>query len=424
MQKTRPRVFYGWWIVLAALVSTAFNSMTYSYGLSIFYKRLIDQFGWSRASLAGAVALSRLEAGLLGGVEGFLVDRYGSRAIILIGMPLMSLGFILLSRINSLTEFYVVFIGLVVLGQALSHQVPFDTTITNWFVRRRGTAFGLMRSAVAIGGGGAILTAWFISQYGWRAGFVAAGIGTFAIGFPVALVFRHRPEQYGMLPDGDVKEEEVAPEETGDSSSAAMSTGEPDIGMTVREALRSWPFWSISMAYAIRLAATSAVSLHAVPLVEDMGYSTAIAAAVLGSIGMVSLVGRVGGGILNDIIGTRRVAVGCILSLAFSFLIIAQAHTLWQVWLFVLIYAPSYGCSAATMPAIKGDFFGRRNFGTIMGLAGILQTGGSMFGPVFAGYVYDITKSYRIAFFVFAGLLMISAALFLSLKPPRYSGRS
>ena len=76
------------------------------------------------------------------------------------------------------------------------------------------------------------------------------------------------------------------------------------------------------------------------------------------------------------------------------------------------------------MPDIKGDYFGRRSFGTILGLSGILQTGGSMFGPVFAGYIYDVTNSYRLAFFIFAGLLMISAALFMSLKSPRYSGRS
>ncbi|MBI4282184.1 MAG: MFS transporter [Chloroflexi bacterium] len=427
LQKSRPRIFYGWWIVAAAFVSVFFNSMVYGYGMGLFYKRLIDVFGWTRASLAGAIALSRLEAGLLGGLEGVFVDKFGPKAIILIGMPLMGLGFILLSRINTLAEFYLIFILFVVVGQSLSHNIPFDTTITTWFIKRRGTAFGLLRGAGSLGGGAAVFLAWFIAQYGWRMGFLAAGVITILIGVPVALVFRRRPEYYGLLPDGDIPESRSAQVAGGAEKEAATApSGQraDDIGMTVMEALKSQAFWAISFGFAIRISATTTVVLHAVPLVEDMGYSPATAAAVLGSIGMVSLIGRLGGGILNDIIGTKVVAVSTACVLAFTFLFLAQAHSLWQVWLFVLIYAPAYGASVATMPALKGDHFGRRNFGTILGLSGVIQTTGSMFGPVFAGYVYDVTKSYRIAFLVFAVVCLVAAALFMSLKRPRYSSKS
>ncbi|MBI4282189.1 MAG: MFS transporter [Chloroflexi bacterium] len=428
MQQTKPRIFYGWWIVTGGIVKQAYTSMTYSYGLSVFYKVLIDQFGWSRASLAGAVSLSRLEAGLLGGVEGFLVDRYGPRPVAFLGVILVAAGFILLSRIDSLFEFYLIFL-IVAAGEGLSGGIPLDTTVVNWFIRRRGTAFGLLRTAISVAAAGVVLVSWFTYQYGWRAGFVAAGIGALVVGIPFALVLKRRPEYYGLLPDGDTRVTRANPgtvaiEGSGGSSSPLeVAAIDEDIGMRVTEALKTWAFWALSAGFAIRLAATSAVTLHAIPLVEDMGYSPATAAAVLGSIGMVSLIGRLGGGILNDIIGTKALAVGSACTLAFSFLIIAQAHSLWQVWLFVAIYAPSYGASAATMPAIKGDYFGRRNFGTIMGLAGILQTGGSMFGPVFAGYVYDVTKSYRLAFLVIAGVLLIAAALFMSLGRPRYSAK-
>ncbi|MFH1560373.1 MAG: MFS transporter [Chloroflexota bacterium] len=429
MQKRNSRVFYGWWIVLAAFVLMAFNSMAVLYGMSVFYKRLIDHFGWTRTQLAAAIALSRLEAGLLGGIEGFLVDKLGPRPVMLVGVVLVSLGFIVLSMINSLFQFYLVFIGMVVMGQSLSTMIPVDTTVANWFIRRRGTAFGLMRASVAVGAAGVVLVAWLVAQCGWRTAFVASGIGFFAVGIPAALVMRRRPEYYGLLPDGDTRETRGNPE-TGvaEESARPLSPGtatvaedEEDIGMPVLKALKSWPFWAISLAYAIRMGTTAAITLHAIPLVEDMGYSRVTAAAVLGSMGTVSIIGRLGGGVLNDIIGTKRVAVGCVLSLAVSFLILAQAQNLWHIWLFVAIYAPSYGCSAATLPAIKGDYFGRRSFGTILGLSGILQTGGSMFGPVFAGYVYDVTKSYRIAFFIFAGLLLIAAALFMTLGRPRYS---
>ena len=438
MQQDRPKFFYGWWIVLAAFLVLTFTSMTGGYGLSLFYKRLIDYFGWGRTALAGAISLSRLEAGFLGGIEGFLVDRFGPRIMILLGVILTSIGMVLLSFIHSLLAFYLIFILLVTVGRSLSSMIAIDTTVANWFIRRRGTAFGLLRSAVAVGAAGVIVVAWFIDMFGWRMAFVASGIGTLLVGIPAALVMRHRPEQYGMLPDGVPREpRQVRPQEVSGGSDggnegsdaapaaveSAQARAEPldeDIGMTVREALYSRPFWALSFGFAIRLMVTGAATLHAIPLVEDMGHSPATAAAVLGSMGMVSIVGRLGGGFLNDILGTKTVNVASVCTLAISCLIIAYAQELWQVWLFVALYAPSYGCSAATMPAIKGDYFGRRSFGSILGLSGMVQVVGSMLGPVYAAFVFETTGSYRLAFLSFAVLLLIAAALFVSLRRPRY----
>lgn len=427
MQESRPKIFYGWWIVLAAFLLLTFSSMTGAYGLSLFYKRLTDYFGWGRTALAGAVSLSRLEAGFLGGIEGFLVDRFGPRIMILLGVIITGAGMVLLSRINTILAFYVIFILLVTAGRSLSSMVAIDTTVANWFIRRRGTAFGLLRSAVAVGAAGVIVVAWFIDMYGWRMAFVATGIGTVLVGVPTALVMRHRPEQYGMMPDGEtVVQERVrnldirGGSEDATDVAKAQPEDEPDIGMSVMEALMTKPFWVLSFGFAIRLLVTGAATLHAIPLVEDLGFSRATAAAVLGSMGMVSIIGRLGGGVLNDTFGTKIIAVASVCSLAVSCVVIAYAQDLWHILLFVALYAPSYGCSAATMPAIKGDYFGRRSFGTILGLSGMVQMAGSMLGPVYAAYIFDVTGSYRIAFLSFAALLLISAALFASLQRPRY----
>ena len=393
--------------------------MTGSYGLSLFYKRLIDYFGWSRTALAGAISLSRLETGFLAGVEGFLVDKFGARRMVLIGIVLSSIGMILLSLIQSLLAFYLVFVILITFGRSLSSMVAIDTTIANWFIRRRGTAFGLLRTAVAVGAAGVIIVAWFIDQYGWRTTFVAIGIATFILGIPTALVIRHRPEHYGLLPDGDSELHEVEQSNNNHDENAPKEEGS-DIGMSVMKALKSKPFWTLSSGFGIRIMVTSAATLHAIPLVEDIGYSQTMAAAVLGSMGMVSIIGRLGGGLLNDYIGTKRVAVGSVCALAISCVILAYSQNIWHIWIFVAVYAPSYGCSAATMPAIKGDYFGRLNYGSIVGLSGMVQMAGSMLGPVFAAYVFDTTGDYRFAFLTFAVLLSISAALFASLSPPRY----
>ena len=419
MQQPR-RIFYGWWIVLAAFLALTFTSMTGGYGFSLFYKRLIDHFGWTRTGLAGAISLSRLEAGVLGGIEGFLVDRYGPTRIILLGIILSSIGMIWLSVIDSLLEFYLVFILLVTVGRSLSAMVAIDTTVANWFIRRRGTAFGILRTAVAVGAAGVIVVSWFINEFGWRSAFVATGIGILLIGIPTAFVMKPRPELYGLLPDGDSPVKTVDPATHATSDTENQHYPNNDIGMTVTEALYSRAFWALSIGFAIRLMVTGAATLHAIPLVEDLGYSGATAAGVLGSMGMVSIVGRLGGGFMNDAFGTKPVAVASVCLLAVSCLILAYAQNLWQVMLFVAIYAPSYGCSAATMPAIKGDYFGRKSFGSILGLSGMVQMGVSMLGPIFAAYVFDTSGSYSIAFLTFAGLLIISAAMFMSLKKPRY----
>ena len=426
MHNIKPKIFYGWWIVTAGVVTHIFSSMTYGYGKSVFYTVLIDYFGWSRTQLAAAISLSRLETGVLGGVEGFLVDKFGPRPLMVMGAIIMGFGFIMLSRINSLLEYYLVFILLIVVGQAFRGNIPLDTAVATWFIRRRGTAFGLIRAATAIGGAGVVIVAWFITEFGWRTAFVVIGIGTIRLGVPAGLVMRRSPEYYGMQPDGDTAKPSLVSAvahvaENRDSANAVPATS-VDIGMTVREAITSWPFWTITVAFALRSGTTSAMSLHTIPIVEDMGYSRTLAASVLGSIGMVSLLGRVGGGVLNDMFGTKPVTVVFMVTLAISFMVLVQAQNIGHVWVFVAIYAPSYGALAATLPAIKGDYFGRRSFGTILGLSGIPHTILSMMFPVFAAWVYDTSGTYNAAFIVFTVTMIIAAAMVLTLKPARYRG--
>ncbi len=438
MQSRKPKVFYGWWIVLAAFCLLTFTSMTGNYGFSVFYKRITDHFGWSRTALAGVVSLSRLEAGFLGGIEGFLVDRFGPRAMMLLGIGLSTVGMILLSRVETLLWFYIAFVAMVTVGRSLSSMIPVDTTVANWFIRRRGTAFGLIRSAISVGALGVVVVSWLIIEFGWRTTFMFTGFGTLLVGVPAAMVMRHKPEQYGMHPDGDPPRPaapagpvEIAGGANGNDATAVVGPGssEPpkqgtgeseDVGMTVTEALFSKPFWALSFGFAIRLTVTGAATLHAIPLVEDLGYSQTTAAVVLGSMGFVSIIGRLGGGLLNDKFGTKIINILSVLLLAVSCLILANAQTLWHVYLFVALYAPSYGCSAATMPAIKADYFGTRSYGSILGLSGMVQMAGSMMGPLYAAWMFDTTGSYRWAFLSFAALCLISAALFASLQKPRY----
>ena len=157
----------------------------------------------------------------------------------------------MLSEIDSLQEFYLVFILLVTVGRSLSAMVAIDTTVANWFIRRRGTAFGILRTAVAVGASGVIVISWFINEFGWRTAFVATGIGILLIGIPTAFVMKPRPELYGLLPDGDSPVKTVDPATNATSDTEYQHYPNNDIGMTVTVSLFSRAVWSLSIGFAI-----------------------------------------------------------------------------------------------------------------------------------------------------------------------------
>ncbi len=404
--KRPKRIFYGWWIVLGAALGMAVNAGLYFYGFGTFFDSLVSEFRSTRAVLSGAFSLARLEGGILGPIEGLLVDKFGPRKIMLFGVFLMGAGFLLLSRVSSITEFYLVFVLMVALGAGLGFSTPLFTAVGNWFVRRQGIAFGLAQSGIGLGGLLIPLLSWLIAQYGWRAAALAAGITIFVVAIPIAFVMRHKPEQYGYVPDGET----TPSEETREVSRQA--------DFTAREALRTRAFWLLSFTFSIRVMVTSAVTVHIMPFLLDSGFPREVAAAALGSIAFISVAGRLGFGWLGDRIAKRYVIAVLLLLLAGSFLLLGHVKSLWQLFIFLALYAPAYGGEATLMQTIRGEYFGRRAFGTIMGFMGMVMILGTVAGPLFAGYAWDITGSYNLAFMVFAGTMAVAVGLVLLAKPP------
>ena len=173
------------------------------HGFGNFIIPLSKEFGWNRTVVSTIFSLARLEAGFIGPLEGWLVDRIGPRKLMLVGIPLMGLGFILLSRVNGLLTFMLVYVLGVTLGNSVGMHTPASAAVANWFTRKRGLAFGIMWSGVGLGGLMVPVLGWAIEEFGWRQASVMVGIFVVVVGIPVASIMRHRPEQYGLLPDGD-----------------------------------------------------------------------------------------------------------------------------------------------------------------------------------------------------------------------------
>ncbi|MFH1560896.1 MAG: MFS transporter [Chloroflexota bacterium] len=439
-----PRIFYGWYVVAAAAGINVYGAGIWFYGFPIFYKVLLDEFGWSAAAGAAIVSLSRLEGGLEGPIIGWLVDKFGPRRMAVIGAVIAGTGFMLMSWVHAIEigpvhiNAFIFFVLLYALWIAVGYNTGFghasQAAVNAWFIKKRARAFAMF----SLGAGGSGLTVfalgWIINGYGWRTAAFFAGVGIFIIVIPLSLLLRHRPEQYGLLPDGD----EPPARSTSDGSSpldsqpAAVAASQergregprmkvdwPEYDFTVKETLLSMAYWMLVLGLSARAIAMTSVVIHevnyltnvrAIPLVQ--------ASAALGAMVTISLVGRLGFGILADYMDKRYVLIICSLLQAVGIYLLANATTMAQVWVFVVFYGIAYGGAIPVFMAVIGEYFGRTNFATIRGFMQFCHIPPTVLGPVYAGWIYDTTNNYQIAFMsIIAALVVGTVFLFFARRP-------
>lgn len=429
-QTTSPRssgIFYGWWVVIASMCALVIGSAFYWQGFGVFFLSLQEEFDTNRAAISGAIALSQLEGGMLGPVGGYLADRFGPRRMMTIGVSVMGIGFILMSMVSSLLEFYIVFLGIISVGMSVGVRVPALVAPANWFVRKRGMAIGISLTGSGLGGLFIPVLGILIATIGWRDTAIVAGIAVWTLGIPLAMVLRTRPEDHGMLPDGDRPSDRpataAARELQAGSAPAAAAAPDPLEGdYTLRGALRLPVFWFLAVAFGLRQFAVGAISLHVVPFLVDAGRSLEFASSILAATTLTSVVGRLGFGWLADRFPPRYIMAVSMVMVGVGALTLNFVGTGWTLLvLYIAVYAIGWGGGAVTMNATRGAYFGRRAFGTISGTMDFFQMFGLVLGPIFAGLVYDFTGSYTIAFTSFAVSAAASGVLMVFLRPPTRS---
>ncbi|MSQ15062.1 MAG: MFS transporter [Dehalococcoidia bacterium] len=418
----RSKIFYGWWIVAAGALVLGVYGGVYLYGFSIFFNPLIERFGWSRAALSGAFSVSRLETGLFGPLGGWLVDKYGPRVPMFIGTLLMGAGFLLLTQVNSLTSFYLIFLCLIAAGAGIGAVNSVTTVVGKWFIRRRTLATGLIISGVGLGGLIVPALAWIVTSFGLEVAYVIAGLTILAVGLPASFIMRSEPEKYGMLPDGNTIVESIG---AGAADQRAQSSTEPgdqprytEVNFTGPQAVKTRAFWLLGVAFGMRQMTVSSIAVHQIPFLVDKGFSLAEASAMLGLLAVLSVPGRILMGWLGDKYDKRYLLMGTLAMIIVSLIVFINVSNVWHVLLFLAIYSPAYGGGGPLMTSMRGEYFGRRHFGTIQGLNQWVQIWGTLIGPIFAGVMYDTTKSYNIAFLSFAAAGLVGILLTYQAKKP------
>ena len=385
------------------------------HGLGVFFSALQREYLWSSALLSGAFALSRAESGFLGPVEGYLVDRIGPRKMVAIGLVILGVGFVLLSRVDSLLSFYIALV-VIALGTGIGGFLAIMASLTNWFYRLRARAMAVATVGVNIGGLLIVLLTWAVDTYGWRAAAFICALIVWALIIPIIMVLRDRPEDYGLLPDGDV----APPARAGDSGDAAAQyTPDDDNDMTVREALYSQAFWLVSLVHGIAVMSLSALAVHQIERMVLAGVSLQMAGLVVTIYTGVGIFFRVLSGYIADIFDKRYVIAVFLVFQTAALFVFAVGNTVFMFVLFGLLFAPGWSGRGAALTAFRGELFGRKRFASITGVSMVVTNSLSLIGPVFAGYLFDVTGSYASPFLALSALSMVAAFLILLVRKPR-----
>jgi sugar phosphate permease len=411
------QTFYGWWIVAVSLLVLFVHSGAAFYSFGVLRDVLEDEFEASSGAISGAISLYMLIFGLTAPLAGRLTDKYGPKNVVVAGGLIAGLALLLLSLSTAVWNLYVLYF---VLGIGFSGAgfVPITTALSNWFTRRRGTAIGIAMLGVALGAIAlAPLTNFVIETASWRVSYVVLGVITLiCCVLPVMLVMKTRPQDMGLLPDGEQPVAVTASELA--TNPAEASAGPVELEWTTSTALRTMPYWLMLVAFFLANMAIAGVLQHEKKFLEDVGIAEATAAFALGFTGGIGGVGKLTFGFLADKITAKIGVLICFALQLVGVVLLLNTESEVMMWVFAIVFGFAMGGNVALQPLIVGDFFGIASFATIFGGILLAAAVGSALGPVLAGSMYDAFDSYTLTFTIFViGYAVAVTALIFARRP-------
>jgi sugar phosphate permease len=405
------KLFYGWRISFAGAAMQFLHSALLVQAFGAYVALLSEQKGWSKTALAGGAALQSVEGAVLGPVLGWLVDRFGPRAMVHAGVVLLGLGFLAFSMVESLGDFYGAVLVIVV-GASLCGYFPYSVTLVHWFQRRRARALSLMSLGLALGGVSAPAVGWAMQNFGWHRVAFASGLIVLLLGLPLARIIRRNPAEIGATMDG------VPPAPPAEPTLGGTMPA-PERSFTVREALRTRAFWLLGLGHAFALLVVTAVNVHAISHIkEGLGYSLAQAGFVITLMTLAQAGGVLVGAAMGDRWNKRYVAAGCMLAHMLGLLMLTYAVHPLMLGAFAVLHGAAWGLRGPFMQALRADYFGLQSIGMILGLSAILISLGQVAGPLIAGAFADATGHYRSGFTLLALVAGSGSLLFLLARKP------
>lgn len=397
--------FYGWVILAAGTAGIVLMGPSQTFTVSLFIDSFVHDLGISRANVSLLYGIATLSASFLLPITGRLVDRYGTRRLIVVTALAFGLGIMALSRVTGPVTLLIGLLAVRFLGFG-SMQLVSSTVIAQWFVRRRGFVMGLAGQSLAI----SLfifpaLSSRLIEAFGWRGAWVALGALSMALMVPVGwLFFRDRPELYGLHPDGD-----------GDDQAADLAHEEH---WTLPEARRTGIFWLFAAAFSAISMITAGLVFHQASLFAVRGLPLTLAVQSFQLSALFSIGGNLAMGVLLDRVSPRRLLAAQMLLLASCMLLVQ-----WLAgWRDMLLYSALMGLLTGGMrvmdATVWAKYFGRRYLGSIRGATMLGTVGGTALGAYPLGLSYDLAGSYGPALTTLLALPAAIAFMAFSIKRP------
>lgn len=404
-----PNLYEGWVVVWSAALVTLLIGATFYYGFGVFFTDIIREFGWSVAATSLAFSLRSEIGGIAAPFVGAGVDRYGARRIVISGVIISAVGVLLLSLIQNMWQFYAAMIVIAIGSSGAGGQAGL-AAIATWFDRRRALAMSLSTLGGGVAGILVVVVAWLVEEFGWRIALRLLVVGMLLIGIGFGAFIRTRPRNHDQPMDG---------REYHDADGTALPRAVM-WGIPARLAVLTRAFIFSGLAMIAVSFATTAVLVHQVPYLEThLGLSKSLAGSTVALYTLFSIVGRLGLGMLGDRLSKPGLIAFCALLIGGGTIVLALATEFWHVVLAIMLISPGFGGTIPVRPAMMADYFGTRHFGTVNGVAALMNTTGGALGPWIVGYLVDVTGSYTPGWYLAAGVGLLAAPLMLLATPPR-----
>ena len=398
-------IYYGWWIVLASFMVALYVAGTIFYGFTAFIEPLANEFGWSYTQISLAASLRGLEMGLLAPFVGILVDRFGSRKLLISGVLILGFAIILLGFTQSLAMFYGAFI-LIAFGAGGCTSVVTMTAVANWFDKNIGKAMGVTASGFGASGLIIPLIVWMIAAFGWRTALIILGAGMWIIGIPAAFVIRNRPE------DDDNAASDAKPDNKDHLSRRQAQVKR----FRYKEMLKKKSFLFVNLAEMIRLMALMAVVTHIMPYLSTMEISRMSSGLMAAGIPLLSISGRFGFGWLGDLFEKKYIMAISYCLMGLGMLALSYIKLSGMMYIFLFFFSNGFGGIAVLRGAFLREYYGKYNFGKLLGIMMGFGACGGIIGPTAAGWVFDRMESYYFVWLAFSVLIGVAILLILKIE--------
>lgn len=400
--------FYGWIIVGVVFLIGFTEAGVFQNILSIFLKPMSLEFGWSRSTITGAIAVGSICGGLSSPFIGPILDKHGPRKLAFLGILALSLGLVALSLLSQAWQLYFFFgIGRMMAVGMLSLVI--SVSVSNWFIKKRGRAMGIAHLGSRIGSGVfPPFVQFLILGVGWRLAWGVLGVVVFILSaIPAILFLKRRPEDIGLLPDGEEARGEGDTPDTED-----LSPPEPEPVWSRSQVMRSPSFWMLVIVTSFIRLSGAGFNFHIFPFLTDQGMSPKTAVLVLSIVAFASAGGSLLLGMLAERYSPKKLLAVSLVILSVLFVgVFGAVKNVPLIFALALAVGIVRGGLMPILPVIYAEYFGRSSIGTVLGLSGPFGFSANALGPIIGAVCFDLLGSYFVPFLIFSILLLIAGIL-------------